>query len=97
LPRQKLTYPNLQPRQYDPTGTYGGRTINIMIHIYQDILKSPVWYESQMSARYLNALGSLEPQDINNHFRHSPSFLSLWETKLVNLVVVTGIESSSYS
>jgi hypothetical protein len=50
-----------------------------------------------MSARYLNALGSLEPQDINNHFRHSPSFLSLWETKLVNLVVVTGIESSSYS
>ena len=66
-----------------------------MIHIYQDILKSPVWYERQVNARNLNASGSLEPQDINNHFRNSPSFLSLWETKLANLIVV--IESFPYS
>ena len=70
---------------------------NPLNHIYQDKLKSPLMYERQVSARNLNASDSLEPQDINNHFRHSPSFLSLWETKLVNLVVVTGIESSSYS
>ena len=39
---------------------------SIMIHIYQDIVKSPVWNERQVSARNLNASCSLEPQDINN-------------------------------
>ena len=39
---------------------------SIMIHIYQDILKSPVWYKRQVSARNLNASCSLEPHDINN-------------------------------
>jgi len=73
LPRQKLTYRNLQSRQYDPTGTYGGRTINHNdSYIYQDILKSSVWYERQVSDINLNASGSIEPQDINNHFRNSP-------------------------
>jgi hypothetical protein len=67
----------------------------IMIHIYQDILKSPLWYERQVSARNLNASGSLKLQDVNNHFRNLPPLFSLWETKLANLVVV--IESSPYS
>ena len=67
----------------------------IMIHIYQDILKSPLMYERQVSASKLNASGSLEPQDIDNHFKNSPWFLSLWETTLANLVVV--FESSSYA
>jgi hypothetical protein len=48
-----------------------------------------------VSARNLKASGSLEPQDINNHFRNSPSFLSIWEAKLANLIVV--IESFPYS
>ena len=87
MPRQKLTYRNLQPRQYDPTGTYGDHTIN-----HNDSYISRYTQVSSLirKIRNLNASGSLEPQDINtgNHFKTSPSFLSLWETKLANLVVV---------
>ena len=68
---------------------------NPLNHIYQDILKSPLMYERQVSTRNLNASGSLEPQDINNQFKNSPWFLSLWETTLANLVVV--FESSLYA